>query len=239
VTLSAEQVADLLSDPRAVRIREGERGAVWRLELDSGPAILKIDRPPTLRSRWGSALRGTRAARARDAAVALREAGFLAPTPLGVLEERRRSVFLASWIEGPTLSQAWERASRSEARGLAEDAARLAAALHEAGFRCRDLKPPNLIVSPQGLALVDLDDVRSTKRVPPRLARRNLSALDAYGQAGARPLGVAARLGALRTYGEARGLELRQELPPILRASRRKRRGLPAPAAARGASPCR
>lgn len=236
MTLSAELVADLLSDPRARRVREGERGSVWRVELDSGPAALKIDRPPTLRSRWGSALRGSRAARARDAALALRAAGFLAPEPLGVLEEPHRSALLATWIEGPTLSQAWERASRSEARELAEAAASLAASLHEAGFRCRDFKPPNLVVSPQGLVLVDLDDVRAAKRVPVRLARRNMSALDAYGQLGPRPLGVAARLGALQAYGRTRSLDLRQELPLLLRASRQKRSSLPRPA---GGPQCR
>lgn len=224
--LSAERVADLLSDPRARQIREGARGAVWRVETDEGPAVLKVDRPPTLRSRLGNALRGTRAARAAAAGAALREAGILAPEPLGVLEESRRSVLLARWIEGPTLSEAWEGASRAAAKGLAEAAAELAAALHLAGFRCRDLKPPNVIVSKAGLVLVDLDDVRRAAHVPARLARRNLSALDAYGQLGTSPLGVGARWASLLAYAQARDLDPRGEARPLLAASRRKLKSL-------------
>jgi len=224
VTLSPERVASLLSDPGAIRIRESERGSVWRVQLEDGhEGALKIDRPPTLRSRWGAALRGSRAARARRAALALQAAGFLAPEPLALLEEARRSVLLSRWIEGPTLSAAWASASRAEALTLARATGELSARLHQAGFRCRDLKPPNLIVSPSGLALVDLDDVRTSAHVPMRLRRRNLSVLDAYGQVSAAPLGVRARSAGLHAYCALAQLEPRAELGPLLTKSRRKR----------------
>ena len=235
MTLSPERVAALLSDPHAIRIRESERGSVWRVPLEAGHGVLKIDRPPTLRSRWGAALRGSRAARAQAAALALRAAGFLAPEPLGLLEETRRSLLLSRWIEGPTLSAAWERASRAEALALARAVAELSARLHLAGFRCRDLKPPNLIVSGSGLVLVDLDDVRASGHVPTCLRRRNLSSLDAYSQASAAPLGVGARFGGLRAYCALAHLEPRAELAPLLSASRRKLAKL---AAQRGAPAC-
>lgn len=226
MNLSAARVADLLSDPSAARVREGPRGSVWRVELEDGPGALKIDRPPTLRSRWGARLRGSRAARAHGAALALRGAGIPAPEPLGLLEEPLRSVYLARWVEGPTLSSACLNASRSQASDLARAAAELCARLHLSGFRCRDLKPPNLVVTAEGLTLVDLDDVRPAGRVPSRLRRRNLSTLDAYAQLGGAPLGVTARLRALRAYCERAGLDPRAELAPLLRASRRKRAAL-------------
>ena len=224
MSLSASRVASLLADPKAALLHEGPRGEVWRVPWDEvGPAVLKCDRPPSLRSRWGRALRGSRAARAASAARALLDAGLPGPEPLGVLEEGERSVFAARWIEGPTLSAALAEALAEEARALAEEAARLAARLHRAGFRCRDLKPPNLIVSSEGLVLVDLDDVRQASRVPVRLAWRNLAALDAYSQLGPRPLGVAARVAGLRAYALQAQRSPAEVLAAVLPTSRAKR----------------
>ena len=109
---------------------------------------------------------------------------------------------------------------------LAWSAAFLAGRLHEAGFAFRDLKPPNLIVVGRvGLIPVDLDDVSRPRRVPRRIAWRNLAALDAYAQRAPQPLGVRARWGALAKYSSVRGLGgPRELLAPILTLSRQKRR---------------
>ncbi|MGE0710512.1 MAG: lipopolysaccharide kinase InaA family protein [Planctomycetota bacterium] len=224
--------AELLAraeEPGAVLLHVGPRGRVVRVPCDErGDAVLKLDRPPTLASRLGRRLRGSRAARAHAAARALLAAGFDVPEPLGVVEEPGRSVYAARFVAGPTLSAALASAAPARAAALALAAAALAARLHAAGFVFRDLKPPNLIVREAAgeveLVPVDLDDVRRSRRVPRRAALRNLAALDAYAQAGPHPLGVRARLAALRAYALARGLDPRALVAPLLAASRAKRR---------------
>ena len=233
--LSAAEVAALTAAPDALRLHLGPRGEVWRVTWAGRPAALKLDRAPGLRSRWGERLRGSRAARAQSAARALRALGFAAPEPLGLCEEGEGSASLASFVEGPTLSAALAAASPSEARGLALAAARLCARLHLAGVRCRDLKPPNLIVQAgepltptrtPTLTLIDLEDVRVCARVPLRWRRRNLAALDAYAQLGPRPLGVGVRLAALRAYAALTGEDPRALLGALLPAARVKARAL-------------
>jgi len=204
-------------------LAEGPRGRVLRVSYDDeSDAVLKSDRPPDARKRLGALLRGARGARALSAGRALLAAGFRVPEPLGACVHEGLSLHAARCVEGPTLSAALAEADSERAATLARSAALLAARLHAAGFVFRDLKPPNLIVSPAGLVPVDLDDARRSRRVPRRAAWRNLAALDAYAQLGERPLGVRARLGALRVYAVAREAELGPLLRAVLPLSRAK-----------------
>lgn len=191
-----------------------------------GDVVAKEYRPLTTGQRVGIALLGPRARRADLAARALAAAGFLVPEPLGWLAERGRSVAFARWVEGPTLQEALARAEPARARALAVDAVTFAARLHLAGFAVRDFKPPNLVVSERGLVLVDLDDVGRRRALGParRAWRHNLVSLDAYAQAPPRPLGVRARVAALRAYAEQRGLDPAWLVREVLPRSRAKRR---------------
>lgn len=209
-------------------LKTGERGRVTRVPYDfRSDAVVKEDRPPSLRSRLGRRLRGSRGARAVDAAVELSTAGFEIPEPLGLLELPTRSVVAFRHVRGPTLSEAWAGATDPfVAEQLACEAATLTARLHEAGFAFRDLKPPNLIVSELGALIpVDLDDVRLARSLARRIAWRNLAALDAYGQLGPQPLRAGSRWRALETYARLRDLEPEPILRAVLPRSRAKRRG--------------
>jgi tRNA A-37 threonylcarbamoyl transferase component Bud32 len=201
------------------------RGRVTRVPFDAeGDAVVKEVRAGGLRSRLGDRVRGSRPARALAAAEGLRAAGVRVPEPLGLVEEEGRALYLARFVEGPTLQEALGTSSRARAASLAAAAVRLAARLHGLGFVFRDLKPPNLIVAGDDLVPVDLDDVRRARRTPRRAAVRNLAALDAYAQRTRRPLGVRARAQALRVYATARGGDVASLLGPVLRLSRAKRR---------------
>lgn len=225
--LEAAEVEALLAGAAARCIHRGPRGEVWRVEWEGRAAALKLDRPPSLRSRWGQRLRGSRAARALEGARALRALGFAAPEPLALAEEGVRSVSLLGFVSGPDLNQAWAEADVHAGQNLAVAAAQLCARLHAAGVRARDLKPPNLILSPeQGLTLIDLEDLRVARFVPARWRWRNLAALDAYAQLGPRPLGARARVAALRAYAARAGLDPRVVLAAVLPRTRAKLRAL-------------
>jgi hypothetical protein len=208
----------------AAVLKQTSRGRVTRISFDErGDAVCKEDRGGGLRSRLGGVFFGTRADRSQRAAALLMGAGFVVPEPLGLLKADGRTLYFARCVDGPTLSLALDEANPKEAHALALDAAAFTARLHDAGFAFRDLKPPNLVVAESGLVPVDLDDVSRPRRLPKRIAWRNLAALDAYGQRAARPLSVRARLAALRGYCSNRDLDPRAVLAPVLRLSRAKR----------------
>lgn len=222
------RLRELLDEHDATRgagvLKQTPRGRVTRVPFDErGDAVCKEDRGGSLRSRIGGVFVGTRAERSQRAAQLLSGAGFRVPEPLGLLKDGARTIYFARCVDGPTLSLAFDEASPSEAHALALDAATFAARLHDAGFAFRDLKPPNLVVAASGLVPVDLDDVSRPRRLPRRIAWRNLAALDAYGQRSSPPLNVRARLAALRAYASKRGLDPRTILTPVLRLSRAKR----------------
>lgn len=212
----------------AAVLRAAADRRVTRVPFDeASDAVCKERVTLRWRTRLGVALRGSRAARSLAGARALRAAGFRVPEPLGVVEERGRSVYVARHVPGPTLAEALARADADTARRLARATASLLARLHEAGFCLRDVKPPNLVVAEgEGGALVpvDLDDVRRRRRVPRDLVLRNLASLDAYAQAGPRPLGAGARWRALEEYSRLRGLSPGTLWREVLRLGRAKRR---------------
>ncbi len=207
-------------------LRDLPRRRITRLEVAGAQVIAKEYCTPGLRQRLAAALLGPRAARADRAARLLLSAGFLAPEPLGWVARPARSVAFARRVDGPTLQEALAAADPARARDLAVAAASLAASLRLAGLAVRDLKPPNLVVTDQGLVLVDLDDVGRAGARTRHAWRRNLVSLDAYAQAPPRPLGVRARLAALREYAALCADDPRDVLRAVLPRSRRKRRTL-------------
>ncbi len=211
----------------AAVLKTTERGRVTRVRFDDvSDAVCKEDRPPTLRSRLGASIRGSRATRAWQAARALQDAGFHVPEPLGLLEADGRSLYVARFVDGPSLQIALDDADRDTAGALVMTTALLTARLHTAGFAFRDLKPSNLVLTEGELVPVDLDDVTRPRHLPRRIAWRNLASLDAYAQLSGQPPSAGARWRALVVYAGVRGLEPRDLLATILDRSREKRRRL-------------
>lgn len=218
--------------PGARVLRDGPRRRVTAVDLpDQGPVIVKEWRPRLVELLVPRALRAGPALRAASAAETLRAAGLLAPEVLAVVDDARQAVVLRR-VPGPTLQEALATASRAAGVRLAEAAADLVVRLRAAGLVARDCKPPNLVAastSPVRLVLVDLDDLRRAKAGRAAAgATKALVALDAYGQLGPRPLGVAARLAALRLVAARTGEDPRRLLRLVLPRARAKRRAIQA-----------
>jgi len=126
----------------------------------------------------------------------LRDEGIATPRPLFAIAPRsparRIDSYLATqWITGESLHQALSAISKlpsrdggAALRAVAERVGTLLGRLHRRGFRHRDLKPGNLMItgdihSPETLAaiLVDLDGVSRKGRVNRRMRIRNLARL--------------------------------------------------------------
>ena len=227
-----ETLAELLALHDAAHgdavLKESPKVRVTRLPYDAvSDCVVKEHRHPQgLRRLWNS-LGGSRARRTRRAVDLLMARGLPAPAWLGLIEDVHRSVAVVRHVPGPTLQAALADADRERQQALAVAAAELAAQLHTRGLAIRDLKPPNLVVTPEDqLVLVDLDDLRPSRA--PRYVWRNLAALDAYAQQGPRPLGLAARLAAARAYAHQAGAELRGLLRQVVPRARAKRSLSPA-----------
>jgi len=183
---------------------------------------------------WAALLRPTAALRSFVLGHGLRRRGLPTPRPLGVWHRRRYGLSWEGYLlvdEVPDavdlgahvarLAASAGGASRRRLRGLIEQAARLAARLHQRGLSHRDLKAPNLLVSPalwsptlperpevgaaaaaggaDQLWLVDLVGVRRLDRVPHRRRLRDLARL-AVSFVGQAALTSADRLRFLRGY---------------------------------------
>lgn len=116
-------------------------------------------------------LRATRAERAFENAPRLAAAGVTTAEALAWLQDGGDALLLTRYLEGVPL---WEAARAGGGSALGELVPRLAlsvARLHDAGFRHRDLKAPNLLVvggseDEPRLAVLDLDGLRRLGRAP-------------------------------------------------------------------------
>jgi tRNA A-37 threonylcarbamoyl transferase component Bud32 len=87
----------------------------------------------------------------------LRSEGFLIPTILGVAPDER--VLVKEFVGGPTLAGIIDGVMEGDPSGLASVSAyaELMARMHAAGLALGDTKASNIIVSPRGLYLTDLE----------------------------------------------------------------------------------
>jgi tRNA A-37 threonylcarbamoyl transferase component Bud32 len=184
---------DVTSEGLAVeRVAEAPLEAVLAAIAAPGETLAASDRGRTRRVPWDARsdavvkettrgfldrLRASRARRAFRASQVLAAAGVPVPAPLACVEGRGRAYLLSRHVAG-------ERGDRVErTRELAVSACELAARIHAAGVAHGDFKPANLLVSPGGLFVLDLDAARTGAGPPRRALRaRDLGALDAYGQ---------------------------------------------------------
>jgi len=163
--LLTERPAGLGDAGEAEVLKQSRTSSVWRMTLAGGrPVVLKrhnrAGERPLQRSRAVAAFRKGHAMLTRGIATARPAAAAALRSDAG----RRESVLLAEAVDGRTLPE-WLR-GRPPAlarRHLAWRLAQLVRRLHDAGFAHRDLKAPNIMVTPDGRpVLVDLDGLRGS-----------------------------------------------------------------------------
>ena len=92
--------------------------------------------------------------------LGLRGAGVAVPRIVAVSPDVR--IIVKEFVEGSTLSKVIDDFSRGAPTGLAEVASygRLMARVHNAGFALGDAKASNVIITPSGLYLTDLEQTQ-------------------------------------------------------------------------------
>ncbi len=187
-----EEIAGI---PEELRGTRGGRACV----LPAGEAVFakRRDEPRARTLVYALLGRPARSARSFRLGLALAAAGVPTARPLALIERRERgekweSVLVLERLRGTTLrdvllgaptGEGDEAASDAERREIRRAAAEAIARFHRAGFRQRDLKAANLLVTPSGeeggrVRLVDFEGMTQL-RAPPieRVRRRDLARL--------------------------------------------------------------
>lgn len=182
--------------PTGVELVALLRPTVVHLRLPEGPlreVVVKLVRPSGGKGPlgWLRGLEGSRARRAHLAGHRLQAIGVHTPRPLGFLERarapRQHPSFLAyEHLPGRTLLEVARGLAGPEARAarrrLIEETAALYAHLHHQGVFHADLHAGNLLVTEQGLAVIDLVSLRRfaflERAILKNLARLNRDFLD-------------------------------------------------------------
>lgn len=167
----------------------GRTSEIWRVRMADGrPAVLKRDRRASHRGPGRGLIVPTRATAAFRKGHALLARGIATARPAAAADLWRRgavadSLLVTEAVDGERLSD-WLRRRPAPAlrRRLARDLAQMLRRMHDAGFSHRDLKAPNILVSPRGgpgvrPVLVDLDGLRQAIRVSAWRRARDLMRL--------------------------------------------------------------
>lgn len=196
---SARAAEDLLRRPDrdyGRPVTDGRSSWVRRLSFVETDCYAKVYDYPTWRDRLrgfgrNTALRPSRARREADALGWLRARGFAAPRAIAVAELRRgpllrRALLVTEAWPGADLERLWPSLAAAERARVCSALARYVDALHEAGFRDRNLDPRNLLVSRDadgGVTFAKIDSPRFRCRRPgagdDRLRRQDLARLAA------------------------------------------------------------
>lgn len=171
---------ELLRDPSGASVPaevlgDSPRSHVLKVVLDGHSLVIKQYRSPgRLRHLWRG-LRRSKAERCWRAAERLAHAGIPAMQRVALCEQRwgplvLDALFVGTWLPGPDLRDALCAADVDVAlrRSRAAAVVDLVGRIHAAGLVHGDLKAANLRFTPQGPAVVDLDDVHAPMAGPRR-----------------------------------------------------------------------
>jgi serine/threonine protein kinase len=186
-------------DGRATLIKSGAGRVIYRVRLPGLDLFVKHFRSNTLTGILHQNLRQGRAEKEFYYAHLLREYGIPTIKPVALGERRRHGLLLESYLVteavpgGITLYELIERFLLAEGATVppklrfhfAEELARLAAAIHEAGLEHRDLHEKNIVVQPNGdgkfaFYLLDLHELEVHRPLPWRRASKELSRMGRY-----------------------------------------------------------
>ncbi len=142
-------------------VKSDDHSLVGLLSVAGRPAYLKFYRSKGLLQRIRFRMGLGRAVAAYDNALALREAGLLAPEPLACLLGSEGVFLLTEGIENSAdLKALWvDGQSNDRLTQLMIGAGTTLAGLHAAGFSHGDCKWSNFLVSGQQIYLIDLEAV--------------------------------------------------------------------------------
>ncbi len=184
---------------RLTTVKTGPHRAVYRVDLAEGSIYVKHFLVPDVRAMARQWFRRGKGRNEGRRAIKLRAIGVETIDPIALGEQRKRAflfenylitlaipetVPLDEFIERILPRMPEERASKVR-QSLARAIAELTAHLHDAGFVHQDFHPGNLLVRFDGddrphLALIDLDALRTMRRVGWRAAMKNLALLNHY-----------------------------------------------------------
>ncbi|MCP5059684.1 MAG: phosphotransferase [bacterium] len=170
----------LAGDPDAEILRDNPRRCLVRLSQEQGPALLikqfRTGSRHAGRERWKALLGRSPADRERRFLCSLHAAGAPVPEPLawGTMTDGDRLLVLP-FLEGGTGTEGLSRLPAERRRQL-DALGRAVRAIHDAGYVHGDLHAGNVLFTPAGPVLVDLQHARSATS---ELARsRDLGELD-------------------------------------------------------------
>lgn len=163
--LQRRDIGESVTDQRTSFVR--------RLPTSRGPVFAKTYLYPTwaarLRAawRWTGPWRASRAAREFDALVWMRHHDLPAPEPLAVLESRRSgflcsATLLTAGFDGDATAALFPDLAATDRERLAIAIGRCVAALHDLGFRDRNLDLRNLLArrTADGFVVAKIDSPR-------------------------------------------------------------------------------
>ncbi len=184
---------------RLTTVKTGPHRAVYRVDLSEGSIYVKHFLVPDLRAMARQWFRRGKGRNEGRRAIMLRAIGVDTIDPIALGEQRKRAFLFENYLitlaipQTVPLDEFVERilprmAPDREAKvrqSLAREIAVLTAHLHDAGLVHQDFHPGNLLVRFDAedrphLSLIDLDALRSTRRLDWRVAMKNLALLNHY-----------------------------------------------------------
>lgn len=184
---------------RLTTVKTGPHRAVYRVDLAEGSIYVKHFLVPDVRAMARQWFRRGKGRNEGRRALKLRAIGVETIDPIALGEQRKRNFLFENYLitlaipETVPLDEFIERRlprmpavrAAKVRQSLARAIAELTAHLHDAGFVHQDFHPGNLLVrfdeeDRPHLALIDLDALRTTRRVGWRTAMQNLALLNHY-----------------------------------------------------------
>jgi serine/threonine protein kinase len=187
------------SHGRLTTVKTGPHRAVYRVDLEAGSIYVKHFLVPDVRAMARQWFRRGKGRNEGRRAIMLRAIGVDTIDPIALGEQRKRAFLFENYLITLAIPQtvpldefverilprmAPERQAKVR-QSLAREIAVLTAHLHDAGLIHQDFHPGNLLVRFDAddrphLSLIDLDALRSTRRLDWRVAMKNLALLNHY-----------------------------------------------------------